>query len=341
MEKNYLLAIILAYGPMRSEKFQIVGVIRGQDTIDIEDGVKDFLYSEFTRAERDEEILKKVGDLDCYSIIGYNIIDETMSYYEIKKNYKNGYYGNLDNAELVDKQILSFLPLKTAYEINVYEIKKESGLKDCTNVLIEVRYDDTYEPAGYRYPEIKKLIPANQEVETLENKDIIVVYTHDKNELVETKDPEIKTPWPGPSVFLFNITDYPKKDILNRVVRKHKPDMEIGLGNIYLYKFKELDLSDVEITYEEEWETVLGYSHSGPVIGRSGVKKVDSFNRLLSDVSAEVVILPDNVAKRHITTIIKNPQIKSVKVSENCKLFAMVGDTLWNKKKTKEIFNPR
>ena len=92
---------------------------------------------------------------------------------------------------------------------------------------------------------------------------------------------------------------------------------------------------------EEEWSVRLGYSHYGPVMGESGTRKVEILKRILERVTADYIILPDNVSRRHINTIIRNPKIKCVKVSENCKLFSMVGDTLCNKKKTIEIFKPK
>ena len=40
MNNPYLLAIILAYGPMRGKKYQIVGVLRSEGTSDLYHGIE-------------------------------------------------------------------------------------------------------------------------------------------------------------------------------------------------------------------------------------------------------------------------------------------------------------
>ena len=108
------------------------------------------------------------------------------------------------------------------------------------------------------------------------------------------------------------------------------------------YDYTILDLSRAVFEEEQEsYSVCMGYGHSGPVYGSSGVRTVDVLKRLLENVTALTLILPDNVARRHMNVINGNKRIFSVRVSENCKLFSMVGDDVYNKKKTTLVFTPR
>jgi hypothetical protein len=101
-----------------------------------------------------------------------------------------------------------------------------------------------------------------------------------------------------------------------------------------------LDISAAEMGIDEErWEVCLGWSHSGPVYGNSGWRKVEVLKRLLEQVNAKTILLPDNVMRRHINAAKKNPDIKELQVSPNCPLFAYEDGKLMNKKKTKPVFN--
>lgn len=107
-------------------------------------------------------------------------------------------------------------------------------------------------------------------------------------------------------------------------------------------KTSTLDLSQAQWgTDYEQWVNYLGFSHSGPVYGNSGYREVDVLCRLLENTRAEHIILPDDVARRHVNRIIKNLSIKSVDVSDNCKLFAMKDGDLWNKKLTRIVMEKR
>lgn len=105
------------------------------------------------------------------------------------------------------------------------------------------------------------------------------------------------------------------------------------------YNLKVLDLTQgVFGMEEEEWYQCLGYSHCGPVYGNSGIREVEVLKRLLESVYADKVILPDDVARRHINAIRRNEDIYYVEVGENCKLFSMKDGQLYNKKGTILIY---
>jgi len=112
-------------------------------------------------------------------------------------------------------------------------------------------------------------------------------------------------------------------------------DLESLLENEYEF----LDISEAEMGIDEEqWEVCLGWSHSGPVYGNSGWRKVEVLKRLLEQINAKTVLLPDNVMRRHINAAKKNPYIKELQVSPNCPLFAFEDGKLMNKKKTKPVY---
>lgn len=120
---------------------------------------------------------------------------------------------------------------------------------------------------------------------------------------------------------------------------------QVSLKDSRLLSCCNLDVLDLRQatfgTEKEEWCQFLGYSHFGPIYGNSGVKTVDVLKRLLEEVVAKKVILPDDVARRHINTLKQNDSILSVEVSENCKLFTMKEGKLFNKKGTAVVFENR
>ncbi len=104
------------------------------------------------------------------------------------------------------------------------------------------------------------------------------------------------------------------------------------------YEF--LGISEVEMGIDEEqWEVCLGWSHSGPVYGNSGWRKVEVLKRFLEQINAKTILLPDDVQRRHINAAKKNRHIKELQVSPNYPLFAYEDGKLMIKKKTKPVFN--
>jgi len=115
-----------------------------------------------------------------------------------------------------------------------------------------------------------------------------------------------------------------------------------GLNKLLENEYDFLDISEAEMGIDEErWEVCLGWSHSGPVYGNSGWRKVEVLKRLLEQINAKTVLLPDNVMRRHINAAKKNPDIKELQVSPNCPLFAYVDGKLMNKKKTLTVFESK
>lgn len=118
---------------------------------------------------------------------------------------------------------------------------------------------------------------------------------------------------------------------------------KVDLGDLTILKRNEydyLDISEAEFGIdEEEWSVCLGWSHSGPVYGNSGWRKVEVLKRFLEQINAKTILLPDDVQRRHINAAKKNRHIKELQVTLNCPLFSYEDGKLMNKKKTKPIFN--
>jgi hypothetical protein len=111
------------------------------------------------------------------------------------------------------------------------------------------------------------------------------------------------------------------------------------LGSLLENEYEFLDILEAEMGIDEEqWEVCLGRSHSGPVYGNSGWRKVEVLKRLLEQINSKTILLPDDVQRRHINAAKKNPHIKELQVSPNCPLFAYEDGKLMNKKKTKPVF---
>ena len=114
-----------------------------------------------------------------------------------------------------------------------------------------------------------------------------------------------------------------------------------GLGLLLQEEYEFLDISEAEMGIDEEqWEVCLGWSHHGPVYGRSGWRKVEVLKRLLEEIDAKTILLPDDVQRRHINAARKNPCIEQLQVRPTCPLFAYVDGKLLNKKKTLLVFGP-
>ncbi len=100
-----------------------------------------------------------------------------------------------------------------------------------------------------------------------------------------------------------------------------------------------IDISEAEFGIDEEkYYVCLGWSHSGPVYGNSGYRKVEMLRRFLEQINAKTILLPDNVMRRHINSACYNRNIEQLQVTDNCKLFANKDGKLMNKKKTIMVF---
>ena len=136
-----------------------------------------------------------------------------------------------------------------------------------------------------------------------------------------------------------NVAD---KDYAMHLKMKSKIIGDISLKTIEVIShriYDYLDISEATFGYEmERWSTCLGFSHSGPVYGNSGVREVDTLVRFISSVRVATLVLPDDVMRRHINAAKKNLYIKQLIVRDSCKLFVNQDGKLMNKKKTIVVF---
>ena len=140
------------------------------------------------------------------------------------------------------------------------------------------------------------------------------------------------------------IVDVSLADYSGKLTHKHlkligKVNLEV-LSSLEQYKYDFLDISEAEFGMDkEEWAQCLGWSHSGPVYGKSRWRDVEVLKRFLEEINAKVILLPDDVQRRHINAAKKNANIKELQVTPNCPLFAYEDGKLMNKKKNKAVFN--
>ena len=297
-------------------------------------GLEHYLKKEFRRAKESEEIMEELEELD-------------LQPWEIKNEVSKAVLSELKDGLQVakldgERKVISLSSLLTDYHVEIRTIDKTSELANCLEMTVITAYG--CECMGdAEFPDVIDLInPASETDE--EGNPIKIEYADNFHGKISMRGSELNNFLLGSDSHILKVIDYPiyyQEDCKGI----YKPTGEINLdkaNDIGEKRFHILDLTEAEMGIEEEeYSICLGYSHWGPVMGSSGTRKVEILKRILEKVSADCIILPDNVARRHINTIIRNPKIKSVKVSENCKLFSMVGDTLCNKKKTIEIFKPR
>ena len=126
------------------------------------------------------------------------------------------------------------------------------------------------------------------------------------------------------------------------MIKEKKIEGKIDLKGLRLLlreEYEFLDISEAEMGIDEEqWEVCLGWSHHGPVYGRSGWRKVEVLKRLLEEIDAKTILLPDDVQRRHINAARKNPCVERLQVRPTCPLFAYEDGKLLNKKKTLLVF---
>lgn len=114
----------------------------------------------------------------------------------------------------------------------------------------------------------------------------------------------------------------------------------VTLADVKMITRLEYDVIDLSLAvFGEDIETY--YVGMGKYTSSKRHRSVDVLTKLLEDLDALEVILPDNVGKRHMNAISKSIRIYSVRVLDTCKLYAMQGNEVYNKKKTILVFSPR
>lgn len=126
------------------------------------------------------------------------------------------------------------------------------------------------------------------------------------------------------------------------VVVTGQVDLAAAEAIIYRGHMTVVDISQAHfIIDQEEWQRFLGYSHHGPVYGASGWREVEVLKRFLENVSADKVVLPADVARRHINAATRNAGLFQLIVPDDCRLFAMKDGNVYNKRLTKVVFQAK
>lgn len=203
--KNILAIVSTAYGPMDKKDTKFIKAIRVRTLGDLQTGLENMLYSEVDRAERDKELLERVGEIEGIQPLGYDIINEIFDILvkdeNIDKNER--YHNRLENATYIQYSYIPFLPLKTFYHVAIYEIEENTALDLCTDIIIESELSGGYLMS---YPEVTKIVPATCLIDKDEKQ--ILEYQDYSNNLICKPIEEIKENLNNEGRALVEIQDY-------------------------------------------------------------------------------------------------------------------------------------
>ena len=110
-----------------------------------------------------------------------------------------------------------------------------------------------------------------------------------------------------------------------------------GLAKMF---FEAIDISETEFEEKEVEEHVcLGWSHSGPVYGRSYMRRYNALDILIEGTKAKHLVLPASLTRKRLNAVKRNDAIRSISVPDDAKLFSMRNGDLYNKKGTILMFS--
>ena len=222
------------------------------------------------------------------------------------------------------------IPSRTSdiiFIIGIYLLYEDSKLLTASNVLFKYQMDQ-FGIIDKTFPKLKDIIPVFGTTDQYGN-NLIFEYRDPIKGMINMSHDEMNHSNGDNGVFLKVKGGYYHPYSISY----YKPDSKLSLTDITKmerYRYKVLDLSMGNFGEQEE-RKCSGMSHWG-ACGSVWVSTVEIIKRVLETVTADLVILPDDIARRHINTIKKNERIKGVRVSEKCKLFSMIGEDLYNKK---------
>ena len=105
---------------------------------------------------------------------------------------------------------------------------------------------------------------------------------------------------------------------------------------------RSFDVVDIsEATFEEKEEEAyvcLGWSHCGPVYGRSYMRKLHALMTISNGFNVKKLILPASLTRKQLNAVKRNESVKVVEVPSDAKLFSMKDGHLYNKKGTILMF---
>ena len=135
-------------------------------------------------------------------------------------------------------------------------------------------------------------------------------------------------------------------DLSNQGVCLEKDVREVKFVGLVPVKVAEslanrtFDVVDVsEATFEEKEAYVcLGWSHCGPVYGRSYMRKLDALMTIINGFNVKKLILPASLTRKQLNAVKRNASVQVVEVPSDAKLFSMKDGHLYNKKGTILMF---
>ena len=103
--------------------------------------------------------------------------------------------------------------------------------------------------------------------------------------------------------------------------------------------FDVVDVSEAEFEEKEVEDYVcLGWSHCGPVYGRSFMRKLHALMTIINGFKVKKLVLPASLTRKQLNAVKRNASVQVVEVPGDAKLFSMKDGHLYNKKGTILMF---
>lgn len=142
-----------------------------------------------------------------------------------------------------------------------------------------------------------------------------------------------------PDIKVVNVSD---KDYAHHLCKRVKLVGQMSLSKIEVINhriYEYLDISEATFGFEEvRWSNFLGYSHHGPVYGRSGVRQEDVLDKFISTIRVSTLVFPDDVEINRINYAKYNSSIKNIIVRDTCERFAYIDGKLIDKETKFVVF---
>ena len=142
-----------------------------------------------------------------------------------------------------------------------------------------------------------------------------------------------------PDIKVVNVSD---KDFAYYLCKRVKLVGQMSLSKIEVINhriYEYLDISEATFGFEDvRWSNIQGYSHYGPIYGKSGVRQEDILSKFISTIRVSTLVFPDDVEINRINYAKYNSSIKNIIVRDTCKKFAYIEGKLIDKETHVVVF---
>ena len=142
-----------------------------------------------------------------------------------------------------------------------------------------------------------------------------------------------------PDIKVVNVSE---KDFAHSLCKRVKLVGQMSLDKIEVIShriYEYLDISEATFGFEDvRWANILGYSHHGPVYGKSGIRQEDILSKFISTVRVSTLVLPDDIEIHRINYAKYNLSINNIIVRDTCERFAYIDGKLRDKNTNDVVF---